>query len=127
MALVGQPLLILLFGPRFAGSFVPCLLVLLGCSALCFSGPLAGTVAGAGAYPRSIIVAQGVALLVNVGVNIVLIPRYGATGAAAASTVAYIVSAAILARAFAARFSVPMHELLRPESPLALIRRLRSH
>lgn len=125
MALVGQPFLTLVYGARFSGSFVPCLLVLAGCCVLCFSSPLAGTVAGDGAYPRILIVAEAVALLTNVGANLYLIPAYGATGAAAASTLAYGVSAAILSGAFAARFGISWRELLRIESPLALVRRVR--
>jgi O-antigen/teichoic acid export membrane protein len=125
MALVGQPFLTLIYGARFSGSFVPCLLVLSGCCVLCFSSPLAGTVAGDGAYPRSVIIAEAVALLTNVGANLYLIPAYGATGAAAASTLAYGVSAAILSGAFASRFNVSWRELLRVESPVALVRRVR--
>lgn len=125
MAVVGQPLLLLFYGPRFAGSFLPCLLVLLGCCALCYSSPLAGTLAGAGAYPRSVIIAQVLALLANVGANLFLIPRYGAVGAAAASALSYTVSAAVLTVAFSMRFSVPLRALLLPESPFALVRRVR--
>lgn len=125
MALLGQPLLIWFYGPRFAGSFAPCLWVLGGCCTLCFSGPLAGTLAGAGAYPRSLIGAQVCALLVNVGVDSYLIPRHGALGAAMGSAVAYAVSALFLSVAFARRFGVPLSDLFRPESPLALLRRLR--
>ncbi|MCS6915063.1 MAG: polysaccharide biosynthesis C-terminal domain-containing protein [Myxococcales bacterium] len=122
MAFLGRPVLILLFGPRFAGSFLPCLLVLLGCSALCLGGPLAGTLAGAGAYPRSVILAQVVALLVNVGANVVLIPPLGAVGAGAASALAYAVSTAVIAGGFCRRFGISPLELLRPERPQTLLR-----
>ena len=123
MAVVGRPALLVLYGARFGGSFVPCLLVLLGCCTLCFSSPLAGTLAGVGAYPRSVILAQGVALVVNVVANLILIPRYDIVGAAAASALAYSVSATVITTAFAVRFQVPWRELLRLESPLSLLRR----
>jgi O-antigen/teichoic acid export membrane protein len=125
MALLGRPLIVLLFGARYGGSFAPCLLVLLGCTALCFSGPLAGTLSGAAGYPRSVVFAQCMALLVNVGANLILLPRLGILGAAAASALAYATSAALIARAFARRFDVPLAELLRPISPLALLASLR--
>ena len=126
MGLLGQPLLMLFYGARFAGSFAPCLLVLLGCTALCFSGPLSGTLAGDGGYPRSVIVSQSVALVVNVIANLVLLPRYGIVGAAAASTLAYTVSAALTTWAFAQRFRLPLRQVLRLQSPLTLVRELRA-
>lgn len=123
MALVGRPALVLLYGARYDGSFLPCLLVLTGCCALCFSSPLAGTLAGDSAYPRSVIIAQVVALAVNVAANLVLIPRYDIVGAALASALAYTVSALIITGAFAARFRVSLGDLLRLESPLRLFHR----
>ncbi len=125
MALVGQPLLVAFYGPRFAGSFLPALVVLLGCTALCFSGPLAGTLSGAGSYPRSVIIAQTVALLVNVGANLYLLPRYGVRGAAAASALSYLCSAVLIAVAFARRFGLTAGELVRPHGPRQLLAALR--
>jgi O-antigen/teichoic acid export membrane protein len=125
MALVGQPLLIAFYGARFAGSFLPALVVLLGCTALCFSGPLAGTLSGAGGYPRSVIVAQSVALAVNIVANVYLLPRYGVRGAAVASALSYVCSASLIAAAFARRFGFSAYDLLRPEAPHRLLRALR--
>lgn len=125
MALVGQPLLIAFYGQRFAGSFLPALVVLLGCTALCFSGPLAGTLSGAGGYPRSVIIAQTAALLVNVGANLYLLPRYGVRGAAVASALSYLCSAGLIAVAFARRFGLTTAELLRPHWPRQLLAALR--
>lgn len=125
MALCGRPLLVLLFGSRYATSFVPCLLVLLGCTALCFSGPLAGTLSGAAGYPRSVVVAQLAALLANVLANLVLLPRLGIVGAAAASALAYFTSAVLITLAFARRFAIPLREIARPISPLRILQALR--
>jgi O-antigen/teichoic acid export membrane protein len=124
MALVGQPLLVAFYGARFAGSFVPALVVLLGCAALCYSGPLAGTLSGAGGYPRSVIIAQSVALLTNVAANLYLLPRYGVRGSAAASAVAYGCSATLIALAFARRYALRALDLLRLEPPWQLVRTL---
>lgn len=125
MALLGQPLLVAFYGARFAGSFLPALVVLLGCAALCYSGPLAGTLSGAGGYPRSVIIAQTVALGVNVAANLYLLPRYGVRGSAAASALAYLCSAVLIALAFARRYDLPARDLLRLESPWQLVRALR--
>lgn len=124
MALCGRPLLVLFFGARFGGSFAPCLWVLAGCVATCFSGPLAGTLSGDRGYPHSILWAQAVALLVNVGANLFLLPRHGIVGAAMASTVAYAVSALWISTAFARRYGLSMWTLLRPEWPWTLWRTL---
>lgn len=125
MWLVGQPLLIVFFGVRFGGAFAPCLWVLAGCVAMCFSGPLAGTLQGDAGYPRSVVIAQGAALVVNVAANLYLLPRHGITGAAAASAVAYTVSAIVICIAFMRRFDVSASMILRPETPWTLIARLR--
>ena len=124
MLVIGKPLLVLFYGQRFAGSFVPCLLVLLGCTALSFSGPLAGTLSGASGYPTSVIVAQTTALLTNVGLNLWLLPRYGITGAALASTGAYTVSAMCISIGFARHFRIPLRKLLVPVGPRELWSRL---
>lgn len=114
MFLFGKPLLTLFYGDRFAGAYTPCLLVLLGCSALCFSGPLAGALSGASGYPKSVIYAQCAALLCNVGVNLWLLPKLGMIGAAWASLAAYVVSAVWISVAFARRFHVPLALFFRP-------------
>ncbi len=124
MFFVGKPLLILFYGARFSGSFLPCLLVLLGCSALCFSGPLAGALSGAGAYPKSVIVAQTLALCTNVGLNLWLLPSYGIIGSAWASALAYTVSAVCVSVAFAHKFALPLHRLLTPVSPSVILQKL---
>lgn len=125
MWLVGQPLLILFFGARFGGAFAPCLWVLAGCVAMCFSGPLAGTLQGDAGYPRSVVIAQGAALVVNVASNLYLLPRFGIAGAAAASAAAYTVSAIIICIAFMRRFEISASSILRLEAPWTLIARLR--
>jgi O-antigen/teichoic acid export membrane protein len=92
---------------------------------MCFSGPLAGTLQGDAGYPRSVVLAQGAGLVINIAANLYLLPRYGIVGAAAASALSYSVSAGIIAAAFARRFAVSLRELLRPEAPWQLIDRLR--
>lgn len=125
MLVVGKPLLILAYGERFSASFAPCLLILCGTCVLCFSGPLAGSLSGAAGYPKSVIVAQGLALGTNVGVNLVLLPRIGILGAAWASLLAYAVSSVCITAAFARHFSIPLSTLFRPVSVLSLVKQHR--
>ncbi|HND11701.1 MAG TPA: polysaccharide biosynthesis C-terminal domain-containing protein [Pseudomonadota bacterium] len=124
MFFVGKPLLLLFYGDRFAGSFLPCLLLLLGCSALCFSGPLAGALSGARGYPPSVIWAQTLALLTNVALNLLLLPRYGIIGAAWASVAAYTVSALCISIAFARHFALPLRSLIAWVPPHTIYHRL---
>jgi Na+-driven multidrug efflux pump len=51
-------------------------------------------------YPRVILLAGLVALLVNIGLNILLIPRMGVSGAALASAVSYTLNALVVLTAF---------------------------
>jgi O-antigen/teichoic acid export membrane protein len=126
MWLVGQPLLVLFFGARFAGSFAPCLWVLLGCVLTCFASPLAGTLSGEHGYPRGVLLAQLFALLGNVVANLYLLPRYGIVGAAMASAFAYALSAVLITAAFARRYGVAASVVLAPELPWRLWRALRA-
>ena len=45
---------------------------------------------------RAVLLASSVALVTNLALNVVLIPPYGATGAAAATTVAYAVQTVVV-------------------------------
>lgn len=126
MWLIGQPLLVLFFGARFAGSFAPCLWVLLGCVLTCFASPLAGTLSGEHGYPRGVLLAQFFALLGNVVANLYLLPRYGIVGAAMASAFAYGLSAVLITAAFARRYGVAPSAVLAPELPWRLWRALRA-
>lgn len=126
MWLVGQPLLVLFFGARFAGSFAPCLWVLAGCVLTCFASPLAGTLSGEHGYPRSVLWAQLVALISNVVANLYLLPRYGIVGAAQASAFSYALSAVLITWAFMRRYDMSLSAVLVPELPWRLWRELRA-
>ncbi len=126
MWLVGQPLLVLFFGARFAGSFTPCLWVLAGCVMTCFASPLAGTLSGEHGYPRSVLLVQALSLLANIGANQYLLPRFGIVGAAMASALSYGLSALLFAWAFARRYGMALSTVLSPELPWRLWRALRA-
>jgi O-antigen/teichoic acid export membrane protein len=89
-ALIGPPLLPVLFGAEFSASREPFLLLLpgaLGYAALTvFTNALSGSSA-----PGRASVASFLALATGVALDLLLIPRYDASGAAAAASAAFIV------------------------------------
>jgi O-antigen/teichoic acid export membrane protein len=101
----------LLFGDAFAGS-VPCLWILLpGVWCMAVQGILANDLAGRD-YPAFLPWMWLVLLVVNVGLNLALLPRMGIAGAALSSTVAYALSLVLVARHWLRRFpEVPPRSL----------------
>lgn len=99
VAIVALPLV---YGPEFRGAVVPACILLVG-----LSGEGAAAVASAWLYARghpglnSIGIGAGVA--VTAVLDAVLIPAFGATGAAVASSVAYLTAAAVLTWFFLVR------------------------
>ncbi|WP_183101253.1 oligosaccharide flippase family protein [Nocardioides pelophilus] len=94
LALRGDDLVGLLFGPAYAH---PGVLLGLAAAPLLFGvGHLAASVLLALRPDPVVLVASVVALVVNVVLNLWLIPRWGLTAAAVATTVAFLVQAAIL-------------------------------
>jgi len=57
------------------------------------------------------ILAASVALVLNVGLNVYLIPRWGVEGAAVSSLVSYVVSAAVLVAVFRRETGMPLRRL----------------
>ena len=89
-----------LYGPRFSASAVPLLLLLPGVCALSASSILAAFLAGVGRVGANTR-ASVAGLVVNVALNMVLIPRYGVAGAAGASSLTYCFQTILLARSAA--------------------------
>lgn len=78
----------LYFGPEFEASVVPLLVLLPGVIGFALARPMFAIGQGKGDL-RILIVATGVAALINIVLNGLLIPRYGALGAAAATSIGY--------------------------------------
>jgi O-antigen/teichoic acid export membrane protein len=99
--LLAKPIILFLYGPAFANSVGPFLWLLPGVFALSLEAIVANDLAGRG-YPAILVVFWCIGLLLNIGLNLILIPRWGATGAAAASTVTYaVMSVLVFGRFFA--------------------------
>ena len=96
---VSKPLIILFFGSSFLPAIRPLWILLPGVVALSVSKVLASEITGRG-KPIIGTIAAGVSLLVNVSLNLLLIPKIGILGASLASTVSYSVTAAVVLFAF---------------------------
>ena len=96
-------MLILVFLPAFVPSLVPLFVLLPGVVALCATKVVSGYISGLGMTGTTSIVNVG-AFVLNIAVNIVLVPRYGIVGAAAASLISYSVSSFVFT-AIASRLS----------------------
>lgn len=96
---VGAPLIAWIYGAQFAGAHSPLVWMLPGLIASGFGSVLNTKLAGQG-YPSVTMWGPGAALMTNIGLNLVLIPRYGLTGAALSTSVAYCLWAVIVVVAY---------------------------
>ncbi len=116
MILLGPLILIpaylahLYLGREFAGMLAAFVCLLPGTIAAGVSYVLHSDLAARGAIGRSLVVNLA-SLAVNIGLNLLLIPRYGILGAAIASTVAYLLNAVLASAFFSAMHHLPMREL----------------
>jgi O-antigen/teichoic acid export membrane protein len=89
LIIFGKPILSIVFGWEFTQAYIPMIWILLGTFVLSYHVILDNYFAGKG-YPAITIWAPGLTLVVNIGLNLFLIPLYGISGAAMASCFAYI-------------------------------------
>ncbi len=113
LSVAAPPAIRWMYGAAFAGSAEPFQLLLPGVCATAVSAVLGAFLSGAG----RLWVTAGAGLAawsLNVALNLVLIPRYGASGAAVASSVTYILEAVLLAGGTARLIRVRPLDLLAP-------------
>ena len=98
LALLGFAGLVIpaVYGSDFQAAVVPAQIILVGLALDGLGGVITGFLYGIG-RPGLNSLAMGVGLAVTVALDLVLIPRYGATGAAGASAIAYLMSTLALA------------------------------
>jgi O-antigen/teichoic acid export membrane protein len=99
LALIARPLIKILFGSVFLPSVMPLIILLPGIIALGGCKILTADLAGRG-KPQFGTYAAFVSLAVNIPLNLWLIPKWGISGAAFASSVAYITATLIVIVAF---------------------------
>lgn len=99
MLAVGRPAILLLFGRPFEGAY-PALLVLVpGFMCLALQSVLGQYFAARG-FPFVLTLCWAIGFVVNLALNLLLVPRYGLLAAAASSSAAYALVFALLWRSF---------------------------
>jgi O-antigen/teichoic acid export membrane protein len=88
LAFVGRPVINFVFSSAFIGAYVPMLTLLPGVILLGGAKVLTNEIAGRG-YPHYNSINAGLALVLTVVFDLLLIPRHGVIGAALASSIAY--------------------------------------
>lgn len=92
---LAKPFIKLFFGASFLPSYPPIVMLLPGIVALSVSKVLSGDILGRG-KPQIGMVAAFLSLIINIPLNIYLIPKYGISGAAYASSFAYIIATGVV-------------------------------
>lgn len=108
LAAVGLPTIRIIFSSDFDSAYLPMLALLPGAVALGGAKVLTTDIAGQG-YPGRNAVISLIALVVTVSLDLALIPHYGVTGAAVASSIAYGVTflSALIVHTWMVRRHVP--------------------
>ena len=96
---LAKPLILVVFGISFLPSVKPLMILLPGIVALSFAKVLTSDLAGRG-RPEFGTYASIVSLAANIPLNLYFIPKWGISGAAFASSIAYILATLIIAAAF---------------------------
>lgn len=120
VALVGEPLLVLIFGPAYAGSGL--LLLLLSLSLpLAFCRYLITRWIILERQGRYLVASEAFGAAANIALNLVLIPRFGGAGAAVATLVAYFAASLLSLALYAPTrplFAIVAGALVNPLTPL---------
>ena len=111
VSVVSALLVLPVLGDDFERAFTPLVLLLPGAVALGIMDVLTSDLAGRGS-PQYLSYAAALGLAVTLAVNPVLIPLWGASGAAVASTLSYTASTLLVAVVFIRRFGVRPSELV---------------
>ena len=99
IGVLAEPFLSIAFGAEFAEGSLALRILLIAMLPLSLVRILAGDMKGRG-RPGTVSVAMGLAAVVTVGLDLILIPRLGIAGAALASVVAYTAAATLLGASF---------------------------
>ena len=98
MAVIGEWLIVTLFGAAYQPAYPALLALLPGLLGLCYASILRLDLLGKN-RPGTISLLMGLGALLNLALNLLLIPAYGIVGAAAASSIAYLAVTVAHARA----------------------------
>ena len=110
LAAVAYPAIVGLYGTEWTGSVLPFVILCFGTIAFALEQP-ARVLLQRLASPSILILPAGIGALVNVALNVALIPLLGITGAALASLIAYWLYALLILRRFAHETGLRMRSL----------------
>jgi O-antigen/teichoic acid export membrane protein len=113
--LILSPLIPLVYGGQFRASILPLALLLPGVVATSMSTALSAWLTGRG-HPQEPAIANVANMGVNLIANIILAPRFGAAGAALASTISYSVGTAVIVWRFRSRAGSRVVDILVPRA-----------
>lgn len=111
LAIVGYPVIPLLFGADFAGAYVLVMILSAGVVAMIYYKVL-GVAVLAGGRRAFYFGALATAVVLNVALNWLVIPTYGAVGAAWASVVTYTVTGLLFVAYFGRVSEIPLRRLV---------------
>lgn len=113
--LLGKPLVALLYSDLFLPAITPLLILLPGILSSSLSRIITSDLMARG-YPRVVLWAGLTGLIVNISLNVILIPRIGIAGAALASSISYSLDALVMLTAFVKLTGLSMRSVLIPGS-----------
>ncbi len=123
-AILGPVLLPRIFGAEYTDSVPPFLLLLPGALGFAATAVFSSALVG-GASPGLSSLGPVTALAVGIGLDLLLIPRFGASGAAAAASAAFFAGGLAALAAFRRRHAFPWRAVIAPErGDLAVFRAL---
>jgi O-antigen/teichoic acid export membrane protein len=114
LALVAPWFFPAVYGAAFAGAALPATIMLAGIVAWNLQTPLSGYIVGRESYPLSHMAAVLAGFIVNLALNVVLIPIWQLNGAATATAVAYSFTAVLMIAHFGRLTGTPMRALVAP-------------
>jgi len=124
MALIGQWLIVTLFGAEYQPAYPALLALLPGLLGLCYASILRLDLLGKN-RPGTVSLMMGAGAALNLVLNIVLIPTWGIVGAAAASSIAYLVVTIAMLVLYCRLSGVPLlHTLIILPSDFAPLRQM---
>lgn len=124
MALIGQWLIVTLFGADYAPAYPALLALLPGLLGLCYASILRLDLLGKN-RPGTVSLLMGAGAALNLLLNVLLIPTWGIVGAAAASSIAYLAVTVAMLVLYCRLSGVPVaHTLIILPSDLAPLRQM---
>ncbi|TFF36427.1 oligosaccharide flippase family protein [Pseudomonas sp. RIT623] len=124
MALIGQWLIVTLFGADYAPAYPALLALLPGLLGLCYASILRLDLLGKN-RPGTVSLLMGAGAALNLLLNVLLIPTWGIVGAAAASSIAYLAVTVAMLVLYCRLSGVPAaHTLIILPSDLAPLRQM---